>query len=32
MMPDGSESVIDETAMFQPGDVFVIGDARYRSR
>lgn len=27
MMPDGSESVIDETAMFQPGDVFVIGDA-----
>lgn len=27
MMPDGSESVIDETAMFSPGDVFVIGDA-----
>lgn len=26
-MPDGSENVIDETAMFQPGDVFVIGDA-----
>lgn len=27
MMPDGSESVIDETSMFSPGDVFVIGDA-----
>lgn len=27
MMPDGSEKVIDETAMFAPGDVFVIGDA-----
>ena len=27
MMPEGSESVIDETSMFSPGDVFVIGDA-----
>lgn len=27
MMPDGSEAVIDETSMFSPGDVFVIGDA-----
>ena len=27
MMPDGSESVINETAMFSPGDVLVIGDA-----
>lgn len=27
MMPEGSESVIDETSMFLPGDVFVIGDA-----
>jgi hypothetical protein len=27
MMPDGSENVIDETAMFSPGDVFVIGDS-----
>jgi hypothetical protein len=27
MMPDGSETVIDETAMFSPGDVLVIGDA-----
>lgn len=27
MMPDGSESVIDETSMFSPGDVFIIGDA-----
>jgi len=27
MMPDGSENVIDETTMFSPGDVFVIGDA-----
>lgn len=27
MMPDGSESVIDETSMFSPGDVLVIGDA-----
>lgn len=27
MMPDGSENVIEETPMFSPGDVFVIGDA-----
>ena len=27
MMPEGSESVIEETSMFSPGDVFVIGDA-----
>lgn len=27
MMPEGSESVIDATSMFSPGDVVVIGDA-----
>lgn len=27
MLPDGSESVIDSTTMFSPGDVLVVGDA-----
>ena len=27
MIPDGSESMIDETTMFSPGDVLVIGDS-----
>lgn len=27
MLPSGSESVIDSTAMFSPGDVLVVGDA-----
>lgn len=27
MMPDGSESMIDSTTMFSPGDVLVVGDA-----
>lgn len=27
MMPDGSESVIDSTTMFSPGDVLIVGDA-----
>ena len=27
MMPDGSESMIDSTTMFAPGDVLVIGDS-----
>lgn len=27
MLPDGSESMIDSTTMFAPGDVLVIGDA-----
>lgn len=27
MLPDGSDSVIDSTTMFSPGDVLVIGDA-----
>lgn len=27
MIPDGSESMIDDTTMFSPGDVLVIGDS-----
>lgn len=27
MIPDGSESMIDDTTMFAPGDVLVIGDS-----
>ena len=27
MLPDGSESMIDSTTMFSPGDVLVVGDA-----
>lgn len=27
MMPEGSESLIDETSMFVPGDVLIVGDA-----
>lgn len=27
MIPEGSEGMVDETSMFAPGDVFVIGDA-----
>lgn len=27
ILPDGSESMVDSTAMFAPGDVFVAGDA-----
>lgn len=27
MLPDGNESIVDETAMFAPGEAIIVGDA-----